>query len=63
MKIIYRQNEKGRRIYITPIKYLEISVGIKETERIDTEIFPDSLGIINIDKHIGKPDGVIFSIL
>jgi len=44
-------------IFITPIQYLEIMAGIKEKEKINTEIFLDSLGIINIDKATGKLAG------
>jgi predicted nucleic acid-binding protein len=44
-------------LFITPIQYLEIMAGVREKERIDTEIFLDSLGMINIDKSIGKLAG------
>ena len=44
-------------IFITPIQYLEITAGIKEKEKINTEIFLDSLAIINIDKAVGKLAG------
>ncbi|RKX79819.1 MAG: hypothetical protein DRP87_01670 [Spirochaetes bacterium] len=42
-------------VFITPIQYVEIIAGVKE--KIDTEIFLDSLRIINIDKEVGKLAG------
>jgi predicted nucleic acid-binding protein len=44
-------------IYITPIQYVEIMSGVKEKEKINTEIFLDSLGVIDIDKIAGKLAG------
>ena len=44
-------------IFITPIQYLEITAGVKEKEKINTEIFLDSLAIINIDKDVSKLAG------
>jgi predicted nucleic acid-binding protein len=49
-------------LFITPIQYLEIMAGVREKERIDTEIFLDSLGMINIDKSIGKLAGEMMRI-
>jgi predicted nucleic acid-binding protein len=44
-------------IFITPIQHLEIMAGTKDKEKINTEIFLDSLGTINIDKTAGKLAG------
>jgi hypothetical protein len=44
-------------IYITPIQYMEIIAGIKGNEIIRTELFLDSIGMINISREIGKLAG------
>jgi predicted nucleic acid-binding protein len=44
-------------IFITPIQYMEIMAGIRENEKIQTEIFLDSLGMVNITKETGKLAG------
>lgn len=44
-------------IFITPIQYMEIIAGIKENEIIQTELFLDSFGMINITKDSGKLAG------
>jgi predicted nucleic acid-binding protein len=44
-------------IFVTPIQLAEIYAGIREKEKIDTEIFLDSFSILNIDVKIGKLAG------
>lgn len=44
-------------IFVTPIQLAEIYAGIREKEKIDTEIFLDSFSILNIDGKIGKLAG------
>ena len=44
-------------IYITPIQIAEIYAGMREKERIDTEIFLDAFYILTIDDQIGKIAG------
>ncbi len=45
------------KIYITPIQYVEIMAGVREKEKINTEIFLDSLYVFDIDKTAGKLAG------
>ncbi len=40
-------------IYITPIQIVEIISGVRKKEKINIELFLDSLEIITIDKSIG----------
>jgi predicted nucleic acid-binding protein len=49
--------EFGNDLFITPIQYLEILPGSRQKERIDTEIFLDSLTSIDITTKIGKLAG------
>jgi len=44
-------------IFITPIQYAEIMTGLKAKEKINTELFLDSLNCLTIDKKIGKLAG------
>ena len=44
-------------IYITPIQIAEIYAGMRERERIDTEIFLDAFYILTIDDKVGKIAG------
>ncbi len=44
-------------VYITPIQEAEIYAGIRETERIKTEGFFESLNIIDIDRQVGRIAG------
>jgi predicted nucleic acid-binding protein len=45
------------KIFITPIQFVEILAGVKEKEKINTELFLDSLIVIDIDKVIGRLAG------
>lgn len=45
-------------IFITPIQISEIYAGLRVKEKIETEIFFDSLNCINIDKKAGEIAGV-----
>lgn len=49
--------ETNGELFITPIQYMEIMTGIREKERINTELFLDSFETIVIDKKIGKLAG------
>jgi len=40
-------------IYITPIQIVEILAGVRKKEKINTELFLNSLEVISIDKNIG----------
>lgn len=54
IKIVYES--KGT-IFITPIQIAEIYAGIKEKERINTELFLNTFITISIDYQIGKLAG------
>ncbi|MEW6088649.1 MAG: type II toxin-antitoxin system VapC family toxin [bacterium] len=44
-------------IFITPIQITEIYAGLREKEKIETEIFLDSFNCLAIDKKIGEIAG------
>lgn len=44
-------------IFITPIQYAEIMAGVRERERLDTNIFLDSLKTVPIGSEAGKLAG------
>jgi|SRR3989339_1141598 len=58
-KSIYSEavKEYDGAIFISPIQFAEIVAGIREKEKLDTELFLDSLRIIDINKEIGKLAG------
>ncbi len=50
-------NESDGLIFLTPIQIAEIYTGIRQRERINTEIFLDAFTILNIDEKVGKLAG------
>lgn len=50
-------SESNANIFITPIQYMEIISGVREKERIETELFMDSIEHIAIDINTGKLAG------
>lgn len=56
-KFISALESSNGELFITPIQYMEIICGVREKELIATELFLDSLQMINIDKEAGKLAG------
>lgn len=54
------ENSHGQ-LFITPIQYMEIIAGVRDNEIIQTELFLDSIGMINVTKEIGKLAGKFLS--
>ncbi|OGC08598.1 hypothetical protein A2526_00375 [candidate division WOR-1 bacterium RIFOXYD2_FULL_36_8] len=50
-------NECDGAIYISPMQFVEILAGVRETERLDTELFLNSLQVLHIDSEIGRLAG------
>ena len=48
-------------LFITPIQYMEIIAGVRAKEVVTTELFLDSLQMININRAIGNLAGVFLS--
>jgi hypothetical protein len=48
-------------VFITPIQIVEIYAGLREREKIETEIFFNSLNCIGIDKKAGEMAGLFIS--
>ncbi|MEI6055666.1 MAG: PIN domain-containing protein [Lentisphaerota bacterium] len=56
-KFISAVETANGQLFITPIQYMEIICGVREKELVSTELFLDSLKMINIDKETGKLAG------
>jgi hypothetical protein len=48
-------------IFITPIQIAEIYSGLRDKEKIKTEHFLESFGVIDIDRRVGEVAGVLMN--
>jgi predicted nucleic acid-binding protein len=46
------------RLYLTPVQVMEIQTGVRDRERINTDLFLDSFLMVNLDRETGRLAGL-----